>query len=116
MISYFRPVIITALVVTAGVLFLWQATGGNYYTKFEIVEEVELKLDPSDPLAAAGFYGEGPVTKTISRKEFRLGLLPVPQRLFDKHAISVVTLVFPVWVLGAAYLWLTHRRRGRVNQ
>ena len=116
MTSYTKPVTITALVVTAGVLLLWQATGGDYYTKYEIVEEVEVELDQSDPLVAAGFYGEGPVTKTISRKEFRLGLLPVPQGLFDKHAISVVSLVFPVWILAAAYLWYTRRRRSRVNR
>ncbi len=116
MTSYFKPVMIAVTALTAAVLLLWQVTGGDYYTKYEIVEEVEVKLDQSDPLVAAGFYDEGPVTKTISREEFRLGLLPVPQGLADKHAISVVTLVFPAWIIAAAYLWYRRNRKSRINR
>ncbi len=108
--SYFRAGLITASIFTLGILILWQATGGDYYTKFEVVEEVAVEVDSSDPLADAGFYEEGTVTKTISRDEFRLGLLPVPQGIFDKHAVSVITIVFPFWLLVFAFLWL---RKGR---
>lgn len=111
---YIRAVLVTASILTLAILLLWQATGGDYYTKFEVVEEVEVQLDSSDPLADAGFYEKGTVTKTISRDEFRLGLLPVPQGLLDKHVISVITIVFPFWFLVLAFLWLKTGRRSSV--
>lgn len=111
--SYIKPLLIAASALTVAILLLWQATGGDYYTKFEVVEEVEEQLDSSDPLADSGFYDAGTVTKTISRKEFRLGLLPVPQGLFDRHAISVITILFPLWFMTFVFLWFTNHRRSR---
>jgi hypothetical protein len=111
--SYFKPLLIAASAFTVAILLLWQATGGDYYTKFEVVEEVEEQVDSSDPLADSGFYDEGTVTKTISREEFRLGLLPVPQRLYDRHAISVTTILLPFWFLAFAFLWFIKHRRSR---
>jgi hypothetical protein len=112
--SSIRSLLIAAVLLTVGVLFVWQFTGGDYYTKFEVVEEVEEKLDPSDPLADAGFYENNTATKTISRKEFRLGLLPVPQGIFDKHAVSVLTILFLIWGLAASSIWFIRRQTARV--
>ena len=102
--------LILALVVTVASLVTWQATGGDWYTKFEVVEQVELKPDASDPLAAAGFYDGETVTRTESRDEFRLGLLPTPSGLLDRHILSVATLTGPLWALGLAAFWFGRRR------
>lgn len=110
-----KTVLITAVVLTAFILLAWQATGGDYYTKFEVVEEVEEQTDPSDPLAGTGFYENETVTKTVSRKEFRLGLIPTSQGLFDKHVVSAATILFPLWGLVAAYLWYAKRKRDRLT-
>jgi len=112
--SIIRTLLIAAVLLTVGVLFVWHFTGGDYYTKFEVIEEVEEKLDPSDPLVAAGFYENDTATKTISRKEFRLGLLPVPQGIFDKHAVSVLTILFLIWGLAASFIWIFRRQMTRV--
>jgi hypothetical protein len=108
--------LILALVVTVASLVTWQATGGDWYTKFEVVEQVELKPDASDPLAAAGFYDGDAVTRTESRDEFRLGLLPTPSGLLDRHILSVATLSGPFWMLGLAATWLGRRRMQRQDQ
>ena len=44
-----------AAIVTITTLITWQMTGGDYYNKFEVVEQIEAAVDPDDPLAAAGF-------------------------------------------------------------
>jgi len=106
-----RSMFILAAVVTVAALVTWQATGGDYYTKFSVVEQVEAPPAADDPLAAAGFYDGGTVTRTETRDEFRLGLLPTPSGLLDKHALSVVTLSAPLWVLGIAAAWFGRRRR-----
>jgi hypothetical protein len=106
-----RSILILAALVTVAALVTWQATGGDYYTKFSVVEQVEAKAEADDPLAAAGFYDGETVTRTESRDEFRLGLLP--SGLLDKHTLSVVTLVVPLWVLGVAVTWFDRRRRAR---
>ena len=68
-----------------------KATGGDYYTNYEVVETVEIEPDSSDPLAAAGFYEGTKATETVTRDEFRFGLLPTPSGLLDKHMLSVVS-------------------------
>ena len=105
-----KSILILAVVVTVASLVTWQATGGDWYTKFEVVEQVEAKPDPADPLAAAGFYDGDTVTRAQSRDEFRLGLLPTPSGLLDKHALSVATLTGPLWALGLALAWFSRRR------
>lgn len=99
-----------AAVVTVASLAAWQATGGDWYTKYQVVEQVEAAADPADPLAAAGFYDGDTVTRTETRDEFRLGLLPTPSGLLDKHALSVATLTGPLWGLGLAAFWFGRRR------
>jgi len=102
-------------VVTLASLVTWQATGGDYYTKFEVVEEVESPIDPNDPLAEAGFYDDGVHKETIVKKEFRLGLLPTPQGVFDKHAISVLSIVSPTWGFTLLFFFFAIRRRRRAG-
>lgn len=105
-----RWMLILAVLVTVVSLVTWQATGGDWYTKFEVVEQVDVNPDPSDPLAAAGFYDGEAVTRTEARDEFRLGLLPTPSRLLDKHILSVATLTGPLWGLGMVAFWFGRRR------
>ena len=99
-----------AAIVTIAALILWQVTGGDYYTKFEVVEQIEAPVDPDDPLAEAGFYDETSRTQTVTRSEFRFGLLPTPSGLFDKHAMSVVSIAFPTWALAIGFVWWWRRR------
>ncbi len=106
-----KALLVLAALVTVASLVTWQATGGDWYTKFEVVEQVEVKPDPTDPLVAAGFYDGNTVTRTETRDEFRLGLLPTPSGLLDKHAMSVATLVTPFWLLGLGAAWLGRRCR-----
>ena len=87
-----------------------QATGGDWYTKFEIVEQVESKPNPDDPLVAAGFYDGSTTTETVRRDEFRLGLLPTPVSIFDKHALSVTSVAGSLWALGLSVVWYQRRR------
>ena len=95
-----KVVVLSVAIVTIAVLVTWQATGGDWYTKFEVVEQVESKPDPGDPLVAAGFYEGGTMTKTVIRDEFRFGLLPTPSGLFDMHALSVTSVTGSLWVIG----------------
>lgn len=95
-------------------LVTWQATGGDWYTKYEVVEQVEVKLDASDPLVAAGFYDGVTSTRTVTRDEFRLGLLPTAAGLLDKHVVSVASINGPLWLLGLGLFWF-ERRRSRQN-
>ncbi len=110
MIKAKTAILVFAIACTAASLFLWQATGGDYYTKFEVVEEVEEKLDPDDPLAEAGFYENDSVTRTVTRKGLRFGLFPAPQGILDKHSLSVVTFIFPVWLIAAILLWRAKKK------
>ncbi len=93
-----------AAIVTIATLILWQVTGGDYYTKFEVVEQIEAPVYQDDPLDEAGFYDETSRTQTVTRSEFRFGLFPTPSRLFDKHAVSVVSIAFPIWVLAIGFV------------
>ncbi|GAB4324119.1 MAG: hypothetical protein Kow0074_16840 [Candidatus Zixiibacteriota bacterium] len=107
-------ILLTAiLTVTIASVVTWQATGGDWYTKYQIVEQVESQPDPNDPLAAAGFYeGNSPV-QTVTRDEFRFGLLPTPSGIFDRHVLSVASVTGPLWVFGLGFMWLQWRRTKR---
>jgi hypothetical protein len=107
-----RIVIGAVVVLTIASIIIWQATGGDWYTKYEVVEQVESKPDANDPLAAAGFYDGGTKTVTVARDEFRFGLLPTPTGILDKHALSVASVTGPLWVLGIGFVWI-HRRKVR---
>jgi len=88
------------ILITLAVLIAWQATGGDAYTKFTVVERVEVGTPSNDPLAGTGMFDDAqPRYETVRRDEFRLGLLPTPQGLFDKHAISVASVAGPVWAV-----------------
>lgn len=104
-------VLITAVLITVVSIVTWRVTGGDYYTKYEIVEQVAATADPTDPLEAAGFYESENRIETVTRSEFRFGLLPTPRGLFDKHVVSVTSINGPVWVLTLGLLWWGHRRK-----
>ena len=106
-----QKVLAIAVVVTIGAIALWQMTGGDYYTKFEVIQEVEKAVDPDDPLAGTGFYEDDKQVETIARKEFRFGLLPTPSGLFDKHLLSVASVVTPFWALTLIVVWRERRTR-----
>jgi len=105
--------VILAVVVSLASLITWQVTGGDWYTKFQVVEQVETEADPDDPLTAAGFYDDGTVTRTEARDEFRLGMLPTPAGLLDKHLLSVTSLAGPFWALALGLFLIDRRRRRR---
>jgi hypothetical protein len=104
-------ILLAAIAISLATLIIWRATGGDYYTKFQLVEEVKVPVDQDDPLAGTGFYDDGMKTETISKNEFRLGLLPTPSRLFDKHILSVVSIIIPLWALVIFLAWMQKRRR-----
>ena len=110
-----KKLFLLALVVTAATLITWQATGGDAYTKFQVVKTVTVELDPNDPLVQAGFYGAG-TTKdsTMTIDEFHLGLIPVPQGLFDKHTLSVASISGPPWLATIVLAVWAPRRRKRI--
>ena len=110
-----RYILIGALVITLAAVITWQATGGDYYTKFQVVEQVEKEIDRSNPLAAAGFYEGDTQTETVTRDEFRFGLLPTPSGIMDKHALSVASVVGPVWLLALALVWIGRRRQRKIH-
>lgn len=101
------------LFFTLGAVITWQATGGDYYTKFEVVEQIERLPDADDPLAGTGFYDDEKVVETVTRKDFRFGLLPTPAGLFDKHILSVVSISLPFWILAVGVIWFTRGNPGR---
>jgi len=102
-----------AVAVTLGTVIVWRATGGDYYTKFQVVEEVKSEVDPNDPLAAAGFYAGDTTTQAVTRDEFHFGLLPTPEGIFDKHVVSVASISGPVWVCAIGFIWWTRRKARR---
>jgi hypothetical protein len=101
------------VLITVAALLLWQLTGGDYYTKYEVIEQVEKTLDPNDPLVAAGFYEDSKATETVARKDFRFGLLPTPSGILDKHVASVLSIASPFWLLGLALLFWNRRALAR---
>lgn len=98
-------------ILTLASVVTWQATGGDWYTKYEVVEQVESQADQNDPLVAAGFYDGGTTTKTVTRDEFRFGLLPTPAGVFDKHVFSVASVIGPAWAITFAFIWMERRKR-----
>jgi hypothetical protein len=91
--------LILAILVTAATLVLWLSTGGHWYTKYQVIEQVEMTIDPDDPLALAGFYDEGTIElRTETRDGFYFGLLPTPRGLIDKHMLSVLSIAAPFWL------------------
>jgi hypothetical protein len=111
-----KYIVWAAALMTVFVLILWRATGGDFYTKFEVIAQVEKEIDPNDPLAAAGFYDGDSKTETISRSEFRMGLLPTPSGIFDKHIVSVVSVSIPAWVIAMSMLLVNRRRQKAKTQ
>jgi len=99
-----------AIAVTLATVVVWQATGGDYYTKFEVVEEADVQVDRDDPLAAAGFYEGDSSKQVVTRDEFRLGLLPTPEGLLDKHVVSVASISGPVWLAAIGLAWWSRRK------
>lgn len=100
-----------ALIVTIASLVTWRVTGGDYYTKFELIEQIESPVDPDDPLAGSGFYDGEARTETVVTPGLRFGLLPTPNGIFDKHILSVATLAAPPWVLLLGLVLIDRRRR-----
>ena len=103
-----RPTTVSALIaaiLTGAALLTWTATGRHAYTKYQVVERVEVDIPEDDPLAQAGFYDGSAEVQIVRRDEFHMGLFPVPQGLFDKHMVSVVTVVLPVWILFGFVAW-----------
>ena len=105
-----RSLLWIAVAITTVTLGAWLVTGRHYYTKFEVVERIEAEVDANDPLAATGFYEEDTQTETVTRSEFRFGLLPTPSGMFDKHLLSVVSVNAPVWLLAIIVMIRVYRR------
>ncbi len=114
-----RPMLkllVIAVVLTVAAFGLWLATGAHPYTKYQDVTRQELPTDEDDPFAEAGFYDGDTVTRTVKKNVFYFGFLHTPQGVFDKHALSVVSVVLPVWlIVGGISLirWRARRRRVR---
>ncbi len=105
-----RKTMFAAIILSFIILIIWQITGGDFYTKYQVVEEIEKKLDQSDPLVAAGFYENSTITETIVKNEFRLGLLPTPSGIFDKHSLAVITMLTPIWFISIAIYFLRRQK------
>jgi hypothetical protein len=80
--------------------------------KYQVTELVQVEVASDDPFAGTGFYDGSEVQQVRTRDEFHLGIFPVPQGIWDKHILSVLTLVGPPWaIFGLAAL--RNRRRSR---
>ena len=107
-----KAILISVLFFTIILTGIWQFTGGDYYTKFEVIEQIQREIDPSDPLASAGFYDDNTTTETVVKSEFRFGLLPTPRSIFDKHTLSVSSIAGPAWLIAFGFLWMYKRKSG----
>ena len=101
---------ILVMAVTALALGLWLFTGRHAYTKYETVEKVPVEVSASDPLAATGFYDDGSSETVVHKASFHFGLFPTPRGVFDKHALSVASVLTPTWSLFLGMWWLNRRR------
>lgn len=106
-----KKTVFFTITLTVLILIIWQMTGGDYYTKYQVVEEIEKELDQSDPLVVAGFYENSTVTETIVKDEFRLGLLPTPSSIFDKHVLAVTTVILPLWFISVVVFIYQRKKR-----
>ena len=98
--------------LTIGAIGVWGATGFHAYTKYQVTELVQVEVASDDPFAGTGFYDGSEVQQVRTRDEFHLGIFPVPQGIWDKHALSVLTLIVPPWaIFGLAAF--RNRRRSR---
>lgn len=111
-----RLILSLAFLITLASIITWQLTGGDYYTKFVVIEEIEHPVDANDPLAAAGFYEDQSAKQIAVRNEFHLGLLPTATGLFEKHIIAVATIAAPVWIIALGLLWLQRRKSSRTAE
>jgi hypothetical protein len=110
--------LVLPLLVSVAALGLWLATGRDAYTKFTVVERVAVdqKDAGDDFFSQAGLVDEGePAYEIVRRDEFRFGLLPTPQGVFDRHAVSMATIVGPAWALGILVFILLGRGAGQRN-
>ncbi len=104
--------VVLSVLLTVATLCTWLSAGAHPYTKYQDVVREEVSTDEDDPFAEAGFYDGDTVTQTVKKNVFYFGLLPTPQGLFDKHALSVVSFVVPVWlIVGGIALVRWHARR-----
>lgn len=103
--------IIIAFSITLLAIAVWAATGFHAYTKYEVVEIQETEVKSDDIFADTGLYDDATKKEVIQKDEFHLGLIPTPEGLFDKHMISVASVVGPVWVLTGIVFWLDRRKR-----
>ncbi len=102
-------------VLTLAALITWLATGAHPYTKYQEVTREQSSAGADDPFAETGFYDADTVTRTVKKDVFYFGLLPTPQGLFDKHAVSVVSVVVPVWLIVGGFAlmrWRSAKTRG----
>lgn len=111
-----KSILVIAGVVTIVAGVLWLSTGAHPYTKFEDVVREDIPVDEDDPFADSGFYDDDEmVTQVVTRDVFYFGLLPTPQGIFDKHAMSVASFVVPVWLIAGAVA-IKRRRTSRQPQ
>ena len=112
-----KPLIAVAGIVTALAIGLWLATGIHPYTKFQDVVQEETAIDEDDPFAEAGFYDEDEtVTEVVTRDVFYFGLLPTPQGIMDKHALSVFSIVIPVWLIVGFFAFKRWRASRHIRE
>lgn len=106
-----RGLLMVATLISVATVTLWFATGRHAYTKFSIVEKAEIAIDANDPLAGTGFYDDDTAETTVQRDTFRLGLLPTPQGLLDKHMLSVASVFGVTWGITLLLVWRGSRPR-----
>jgi len=108
-----KSLIYLVIAITFATLILWQITGGDYYTKYQVIKQVKVPLDQDDPLVAAGFYDEDYKIETVQEKGFRFGLFPTPSGLLDKHILSVISICAPLWIAVIIIIFINKRRHFR---
>lgn len=106
-----RTILAIATIATIVTIVVWLATGRHYYTKFTTIERIPTRIDVDDPLLETGFYDNTMPLTTVRHDDFHLGLLPVPQELFDKHIVSVVSILGAVWTIA---IWILRRVQKRM--
>lgn len=99
-----------SILLTVLALGVWGATGRHAYTKYQVTEMVQVEVASDDPFAGTGFYDGSEVQEVQTRDEFHLGIFPVPQGIWDKHALSVLTVAAPPWAIFGLVAWRKRRR------